>query len=183
MKVKKLLSLIWNDSVFSTIISNIIWALPAILIALSPYITTLGNILKIKISIYFIMILLSVLLLIITLLLSKLQNIKKELYNQNCKLIEFENKQKELDSIQNNKRFEMFKIGDVVKMKTAPISNCMKYTVIGKNINGITLVDMNNNELNCHPEALMTSDEYIKENNEWCERTEKARRMTIGKWI
>lgn len=58
----------------------------------------------------------------------------------------------------------------------------IKYTVIGKNSEGIILVDMGNNKIICHPEVIMTSDEFSKAEKEWIEQNRRLRQMTIGTW-
>ena len=170
MKLKKILVSIWKDPVMSTLIANTLWFFPTCIVMISFFIKKTRDLLLIKIPLIVAVIIVLVSLIIITYYNRKnksnigiLAKKEQKITELNTKLSSLESEIKELTTEPDNPRLQLFKKGDVVKMKIDRGINCTEYTVIGKAYNKIIAVNKDNIEQKFSPDALSTAKEYEEE--------------------
>jgi len=187
MKISNIFNKIWHDPVISKLIAGILLVVisPIITVFVLGAKDKLFHPIPIIISIIGLIIFLIIFLLLILLIRKKYLNINDEynklsdnmmklrtklnannfddlykeiemLLNENDKLKNITN---EIGNIPYSDRYELFNIGDIVKVRTEGAADPKKFTVIRKACNFIFAVDKDNIEQKFSPEALSTASE------------------------
>lgn len=180
MRLISFISKLWNDSVWSSVISSAICVvLVSIVGRFSAKIPVIKSIFAKQIPLLVCFIEFVVLIFVVLLLIFLLYKVRKlnseyekeieELKSRNDNL---SNEIKELKKEPKNPRMNLFNNGDVVIIKnSSAFYNVKELTVVGKDKNFILLIDQDGKKMELSPDALLTAEEYknasLKEKKEF----------------
>ena len=174
MRLISFISKLWNDSVWSSVISSAICVgrfsakIPVIKSIFAKQIPLLVCFIEFVVLI-FVVLLLIFLLHKVRKLNSEYEKEIEELKSRNDNL---SNEIKELKKEPKNPRMNLFNNGDVVIIKnSSAFYNVKELTVVGKDKNFILLIDQDGKKMELSPDALLTAEEYknasLKEKKEF----------------